>query len=49
VEKILAAAKRSNKLLSEDDVLRMVTVMRERLKGGHEIEDAELETVLSPH
>jgi 2-isopropylmalate synthase len=48
VEKILAAAKRSNRLLTEEDVLRMVAVMRERLKIGHEVEDAELELVLSP-
>jgi len=48
VEKILAAAKRSNRLLTEEDVLRMVAVMRERLKIGHEVEDTELELVLSP-
>jgi hypothetical protein len=35
-------------LLTEEDVLRMVAVMRERLKIGHEVEDAELELVLSP-
>jgi isopropylmalate/homocitrate/citramalate synthase len=43
IEKILAAAKRSNRLLSEADVMRMVAVMRERLKVGHSIEDSELE------
>lgn len=43
VEKILAAAKRSNRLLSEDDVLRMVTVMRTRLKAGEEIKDGDLD------
>jgi 2-isopropylmalate synthase len=42
IEKILAAAKRSRRLLSEDDVMRMVTVMRERLKVGQEIQDSEL-------
>jgi 2-isopropylmalate synthase len=48
VEKILAAAKRSKRLLSEEDVLRMVAVMRERLKVGQTVEDSELEMVLSP-
>lgn len=48
VEKILAAAKRSKRLLSEEDVLRMVAVMRERLKFGQTVEDSELEMVLSP-
>jgi len=43
VEKILAAAKRSNRILSEEDVLRMVRVMRERMKAGMEIRDEELE------
>ena len=47
VEKILAAAKRSNRLLSEEDVLRMVEVLQERLKTGQKIEDDELEGVLS--
>jgi len=42
VEKILQAAKRSNRLLVEDDVLRMVKVMRERLMAGQEILDADL-------
>jgi 2-isopropylmalate synthase len=42
VEKILAAAKRSNRLLAEDDVLRMVKVMRERIIAGQEIEDKDL-------
>jgi isopropylmalate/homocitrate/citramalate synthase len=49
IEKILAAAKRSNRLLSEADVMRMVTVMRERLKVGHSIEDIELESSLTQH
>jgi 2-isopropylmalate synthase len=43
VEKILAAAKRSNRLLTEDDVMRMVKVMRERLKSGQEVKDEDLE------
>jgi len=42
VEKILAAAKRSNRLLSEEDVLHMVKVMQERMKAGSQIEDSEL-------
>ncbi len=47
LEKILAAAKRSNRRLTEEDVLRMVTVMQERLKTGREIRDADLEQALS--
>jgi 2-isopropylmalate synthase len=47
LEKILTAAKRSNTLLTEDDVLRMVKVMRERLKSGSEVEDADLEAVMA--
>ncbi|MFQ5433927.1 MAG: LeuA family protein [Anaerolineae bacterium] len=43
VEKILAAAKRSNRLLGEEDVLRMVRVMRERIMAGQGIEDADLD------
>ena len=43
VQKILEAAKRSNRLLAEEDVLHMVKVMRARLKAGEEIEDGELE------
>src|SRR3990172_9440585 len=42
VEKILAAAKRSNRLLSEDDVRHMVKIMQERMKAGRQIEDSEL-------
>jgi 2-isopropylmalate synthase len=42
IEKILAAAKRSNVLLTETDVLRMVTVMRQRLKAGQQIVDEDL-------
>ncbi len=47
VEKILDAAKRSNRLLSEPDVLHMVAVMRERLKAGKEVKDTELEATLT--
>jgi 2-isopropylmalate synthase len=46
VEKILAASKRSNTLLSESQILRMVTVMNERLKAGEQITDADLEPVM---
>lgn len=46
VEKILAASKRSNKLLTEDQILRMVKVMRERLKAGEQVTDADLEPVM---
>lgn len=43
IEKILAAAKRSNRLLEEPDVLRMVKVMRERLETKEEILDSDLD------
>jgi len=43
VEKILAAAKRSNTLLSEKDVLRMVKVIQARLESGQEIRDADMD------
>jgi 2-isopropylmalate synthase len=46
IEKILAAAKRARKLLSEEDVTRMVKVMRERLKGGKEIKETDLEEAI---
>jgi isopropylmalate/homocitrate/citramalate synthase len=42
IEKILAAAKRSDVLLTEKDVLRMVAVMRQRLKAGQEISETDL-------
>jgi 2-isopropylmalate synthase len=42
IDKILAAAKRSDVLLTENDVLRMVTVMDERIKAGEEIQEADL-------
>ncbi|HSF82962.1 MAG TPA: LeuA family protein [Anaerolineales bacterium] len=47
VDKILAAAKRSNRLLSEDDVLHMVAVLRERMKSGKEVQDSELEATFT--
>ncbi|GMV33171.1 MAG: 2-isopropylmalate synthase [Chloroflexi bacterium] len=46
VEKILAAAKRSNRLLSEDDVRRMVRVLHERLSAGGQVEDSELDAAV---
>jgi hypothetical protein len=42
IEKILAAAKRSNALLTEAQLLRMVTVMRERINNGELVTDADL-------
>ena len=42
VEKILAAAKRANSILSEQQIERMVAVMRERLGKGQEVTDADL-------
>jgi len=47
MEKILAAAKRSNTLLAEEMILRMVRVMRERLQDGKEITEEELDAVAS--
>jgi len=47
MEKILAAAKRSNSLLAEEMILRMVRVMRERLQDGKEITEEELDAVAS--
>jgi 2-isopropylmalate synthase len=45
IEKILAASKRSSTLLSEEEILRMVRVMRERLKAGDEITDSNMESL----
>ena len=42
VEKILAAAKRGSAILTEAQLLRMITVMRERLGNGEEVSDADL-------
>jgi 2-isopropylmalate synthase len=47
IEKILTAAKRSNTLLTEEQIMRMVTVMRERLQNGEEVTDEDLEPVLA--
>lgn len=42
VEKILVAAKRANTLLTEDQVMRMVAVMRLRLAKGQSVTDEDL-------
>ena len=47
IEKILAAAKRSTKLLTDEEIRRMVIVMRQRLKGGEEVTDESLEAALA--
>jgi len=47
VAKILEVAKRSNRLLSEDDVKRIVTVMSRRLRAHQEITDDEIDRELS--
>ncbi|HSR46510.1 MAG TPA: LeuA family protein [Anaerolineales bacterium] len=47
LEKILTAAKRSNSILTEQQVERMVTVMRERLRRGQEVTDADLAPAIS--
>lgn len=46
VERILNAAKRSNKILSEEEVRRMVVVMHQRLKQGEAVTDELLETAI---
>ncbi len=46
IEKILSAAKRSSRLLNEQDVLRMVRVMEARLEAGQEIQESDLEVVI---
>jgi len=43
IEKILAAAKRSSKLLSDDEMKRMVTVLHQRMKQGESVTDEELD------
>lgn len=45
LEKILAAAKRSNTLLAEDMLLRMIKVMRQRLQDGQEVTEQDLDAV----
>ena len=47
VTKILEVAKRSNRLLSDDDVKRIVTVMSRRLRAHQEISDEEIDRELS--
>lgn len=47
VAKILEVAKRSNSLLSEGDVKRIVTVMSRRLRAHQEITDDEIDRELS--
>lgn len=47
VAKILEVAKRSNRLLSEDDVKRIVTIMSRRLRAHQEITDDEIDRELS--
>jgi len=47
VTKILEVAKRSNRLLSDDDVRRIVTVMSRRLRAHQEVTDEELDRELS--
>lgn len=46
IEKILAAAKRSNTLLKEKDVMRMIEVMEGRLEKNQDIKDADLDKVV---
>jgi 2-isopropylmalate synthase len=43
IEKILAAAKRATKILSDDEIRRIVTVLHQRLKLGEAVTDEELE------
>jgi 2-isopropylmalate synthase len=47
IEKILAAVKRGNQLLSEVDILRMVKVMRARIEADEEIREEDLEDPLT--
>ncbi len=46
LKKILEAAKRSNRLLEEEDVLRMVRVLRERLSRQEDVEHMDVETLM---
>lgn len=41
VQKILAAAKRADRLLTEQDLRRMVRVMQARLKAGRKLEESD--------
>ncbi len=46
IAKILEVAKRSNRLLSEEDVRRIVTMMSRRLRANQEVTDEELDREL---
>jgi 2-isopropylmalate synthase len=43
VEKILSAAKRANSLLAEDQIMRMISVMRERIQNGEDVTAEDLD------
>ena len=47
VTKILEVAKRSNRLLTDEDVRRIVTVMSRRLRAHQEVSDDEIDRELS--
>ncbi|MBM3179853.1 MAG: 2-isopropylmalate synthase [Chloroflexi bacterium] len=47
ITKILEVAKRSNRLLSDEDVRRIVTVMSRRIRANQEVTDEELDYELS--
>lgn len=47
VKKVLEVAKRSNRLLTDDDVRRIVTVMSRRIRAHQEVTDEELDRELS--
>lgn len=47
VTKILEVAKRSNRLLTDDDVRRIVTIIGRRLRANQEITDEEIDHELS--
>ena len=47
ITKILEVAKRSNRLLSDEDVRRIVTVMSRRIRANQEVTDEELDHELS--
>ncbi len=46
VAKILEVAKRSNRLLTDEDVRRIITVMNRRLRANQEVTDEELDREL---
>jgi 2-isopropylmalate synthase len=47
VTKVLEVAKRSNRLLTDDDVRRIVTVMSRRLRANQDVTDDELDRELT--